>query len=66
MQYSVFSVRNSDRVLKNILSEVEMKYRKRFKKTDSILIFSLCQGCQKKIVRYGSAVHDIEDVIYFK
>lgn len=65
VQYSVFSVRNSDRVLRNILAEIEMKYKKKFKKTDSILIFRMCHGCQKKITRYGSATHDVEDVIYF-
>lgn len=65
MQYSVFSVRNSPRVLRNIIAEVDARYKKQFKDTDSIVIFSTCEGCNKKIVRYGSAKHEVEDVVYF-
>lgn len=64
VQYSVYSIRNSQRVLNNILTEIETKYKKSFNNTDHILIFSLCEACQKKIVRYGSASHEIEDVVY--
>jgi CRISPR-associated protein Cas2 len=65
MQYSVFVVQNSPRVLANILAEIDIRYKKLFKKTDSIVIFSMCLGCKRKIVRYGCAKHDIEDVVYF-
>lgn len=65
MQYSVFVVRNSPRVLRNILVEIESRYEKNFGETDSIVIFSICQGCDKKIVRYGCAQHEIENVVYF-
>ncbi len=65
MQYSVFLIRNSSRILQNILIEIELRYSKSFKKTDSIVIFSLCEGCKKKMHRYGCARHDMEDVVYF-
>lgn len=65
IQYSVFSVQNSPRVLRNIIAEIDLRYKKLFKDTDSIMIFSSCEGCKKKIVRYGAAKHDIEDVVYF-
>ncbi|OIO15734.1 CRISPR-associated endonuclease Cas2 [Candidatus Gottesmanbacteria bacterium CG11_big_fil_rev_8_21_14_0_20_37_11] len=65
MQYSVFSVHNSPRVLRNILTEIEAKYKKLFTKTDSIVIFPVCEGCRGKTIRYGSAHHDIENVVYF-
>lgn len=65
MQYSVFCIRNSPRVLRNILTEIDARYSKSFKKTDSIVIFSVCNGCKAKVIRYGSARHDIEDVVYF-
>lgn len=65
LQYSVFSVHNSPRVLRNIMTEVDIRYKKLFKDTDSIVIFSTCEGCNKKIVRYGCAKHEVEDVVYF-
>lgn len=66
MQYSVFSVHNSPRVLRNIIAEVDIRYKKQFKETDSIVIFSACEGCKKKVIRYGYAKHDVEDVVYFE
>ncbi|MFH1192612.1 MAG: CRISPR-associated endonuclease Cas2 [bacterium] len=60
IQYSVYEIRNSQRVLQNILDEVELKYKKLFKNTDSILIFRICEGCKKKIVRYGYAANEEE------
>lgn len=63
IQYSVFQLRESDRVLQNILLEVELKYKKSFTGADSIVIFQVCEGCKKKIKRYGYARHEGEDVI---
>ncbi len=65
MQYSVFSIRNSSRILRNITTEIDTRYSKSFKKTDSIVIFSVCLGCKGKIIRYGCAKHEIENVVYF-
>lgn len=65
MQYSVFFVRNSPRVLRNVITEIDARYKKYFKKTDSIVIFRACVSCKEKIIRYGSATHDIENVVYF-
>ena len=50
IQYSVFQIKNSPRVLNNITSEIEMKYKKQFGNCDSILIFKICEGCDKKIM----------------
>jgi len=64
VQYSVYRIRNSQRVLNIILTEIAHNYEKKFEDTDSIYIFSVCQSCLKKIKRYGSARHEEEDVIY--
>ena len=66
LQYSVYEIRHSPRVLQNVLSEIELKYKKQFKNTDSIIITPLCEACQKKIVRYGYAVNEEKDVIVFR
>ena len=65
IQYSVYEIRNSQRVLKNILDEVELKYKKLFKGSDSILIFRICDGCKKKIVRYGYAANEEAEIVFF-
>lgn len=65
MQYSVFVVRNSPRVLRNITAEISSRYKKLFKDTDSIVIFPVCGTCKGKLIRYGSARHELEDVVYF-
>ncbi len=66
IQYSVFEVENSPRVLTNILKEIELVYKKKFENTDSILIFPVCEGCQKKAIRYGYAVNEEKDVVVFQ
>lgn len=65
MQYSVFSVRNSPRTLRNILSEIDSRHKKLFGKTDSIVLFPVCETCRSKMIRYGCAKHEEEDVVYF-
>lgn len=61
LQYSLYQIRNSDRALANILTKIENYFSKYFKETDSILIFNLTQNC--KIIKYGYASHDEEDLI---
>jgi len=63
IQYSVFQIKDSSRVLKNILVEVELKYKKHFTGSDSVVIFQVCQGCQQKIKRYGYAKREEGDLI---
>ncbi len=66
IQYSVYRIKNSQRVLRLILAEIDKKYAQKFDKTDSILIFYLCASCIKKIKKYGSASHEEKDVIYLE
>jgi len=65
IQYSVFEIRNSDRVLRNLLDEIELKYRKQFTGADSILIFQICEGCKKKTLRYGYAENEEKEIVVF-
>lgn len=65
MQYSVFEVRNSPRVIQNILTQVDVSFKKKFAQTDSVVLFSVCEGCKKRIKRFGAAVHDVEKVVMF-
>lgn len=66
IQYSVFEIRNSKRVLNNIQTEVEAVYEPHFTKEDGILILSLCESCKKKVKRYGYASNEEEEVVVFE
>lgn len=63
VQYSVFHIRNSQRVLACVLSEINQKYSKKISNTDHVLVFQVCEQCAKKIHRFGSATHEEEDVV---
>ena len=66
IQYSVYEIKHSQRVLQNILTEIELKYRKGFSGSDSVLVFTLCEGCEKKIKRYGYAENEEQDIVVFE
>lgn len=66
LQYSVYEIKNSGRVLQLIINEIELKYKKKFTNADSILIFQTCEGCAKKIKRYGYALNDEKEVLIFE
>lgn len=53
IQYSVFELDNSERILNNIIADIENKYEKLFDQEDSIYIFQLSSNC--KVKRYGYA-----------
>lgn len=64
LQYSVFEIRNSTRILNNILTEIEHVYKKKFKGSDSIIIFPTCKTCDTKTIKYGYAKNDDCDIVF--
>lgn len=63
IQYSVFEIKNSQRILSLILVEIEKKYAPKFGETDSILIFPINTNCVSKIIRYGFPVEEEKELI---
>lgn len=61
LQYSVFEIRNSERVLDNITTQITNYFEKKFSQTDSVMIFDLSKQC--KITRFGYAKNDETDLI---
>ena len=61
LQYSIFEIKNSSRILDNIRAEIKNKFEKQFGEEDSVMIFLLSKQC--KIERYGYAKHDEEQLI---
>ena len=64
IQYSVFRIKNSPRVIDNIRSEIELKYKKSFSFGDSIFIFKICDGCDKKVMKYGHAGNEDLEILF--
>jgi len=62
LQYSVYEVNNTKRVLDNLTVRIENYYAKKFGGGDSILIFTTDE---KTTIKYGNAIHRDKDLIYF-
>lgn len=45
IQYSVFEIDNSQRMLHNIMQDIENKFMKRFDQSDSVYIFEMSPTC---------------------
>lgn len=61
LQYSLFEIENSDRILGNIAQDLENRFLKEFDEQDSVYIFKLSKTCE--IQRYGYAKHEESDII---
>jgi len=64
LQYSVFQITNSQRILENIKADVENKFSKLFDETDSIYIFTLSNTCD--IIKWGYASHEDDEMLIVK
>lgn len=63
VQYSVWQIENSPRVLRIVQTEIDHTFAKLFQKTDSVYIYRICEGCENKATKYGYAKHENEDVV---
>ena len=61
LQYSVYEITNSKRILSNIMAEITNRYEKKFAQTDSIIILQTSANC--KITKWGYAKNDENDII---
>lgn len=62
LQYSVYEVNNTDRVLNNLKVMIEDSFAKYFGGADSVIIFDV-NGV--KLQKYGNAIHRDVDIVYF-
>lgn len=62
LQYSVYEVNNTDRILNNLKVLIEELFAKKFKGGDSVIIFD---ASAVKLKKYGNAIHRDTDVVYF-
>ena len=61
LQYSIFEIRNSSRILNIVLAEIEGEFEPKFEQTDSVIIFNMSKQC--KMTKYGYAKNDDDDLI---
>lgn len=61
IQYSVFEITNSKRMLDNVMCEIKNNFEKRFEQTDSVIIIQTSENC--KITRFGYAKNEESDII---
>ena len=64
IQYSVYTIENSERILKNIITDINNKFIKMFDQSDSVYIFKLTDGCQ--VHKFGYASNEDEPLLIVK
>lgn len=62
LQYSVYEVNNTDRIINNLIVIIEETFAKKFDGGDSVIIFDV-SGI--KLKKYGNAIHRDKDIVYF-
>jgi CRISPR-associated protein Cas2 len=61
LQYSVYEIENSDRILNNIVTDLNNKWVKQFDQTDSVYIFQINNSSH--ILKYGYARNEDAELI---
>lgn len=61
LQYSIFEIKNSQRILKLVIAEIEDSFKSEFDQEDSIIIMNLSKQC--KLTKFGYATNDDEELI---
>lgn len=64
LQYSVYEIENSPRILNNILADLNNKWLKEFDQTDSVYVFKMSTSCE--IIKYGYSKNEDEDLLIVK
>jgi len=63
LQYSVYEIQNSKRVLEIVQDEIKNRFEKRFNQGDSVLIFKIT--AENQILRFGYAKNDETDLLMY-
>jgi CRISPR-associated protein Cas2 len=61
IQYSVYEIDNSDRILNNIICDIENTFLSEFSEADSVMILKLSNTC--KVVKMGFPEHEDLDLM---
>ena len=63
LQYSVFEITNSDRILNNIRTEIRNAFEPEFSQSDSVLMVRIPDNAITE--RFGYAANEESDLLFF-
>lgn len=61
LQFSVYEVNNTRRVIENIKIEITEKYAKLFSPANCVVIF---EASTQNVMKFGNAVHRDQEIVY--
>ncbi len=61
LQLSVYELKNSERILNNLLAKIQKYFGKKFSQYDSVYIFKMSNTCET--IKYGYAKNEDTDLI---
>lgn len=64
LQYSLYEIDNSERILNNIITDINNIFAKSFEQTDSVYIFKLNNNCL--VHRFGYARNEEAEIVVVK
>lgn len=64
LQYSVYEIENSDKILNNIITDIKNKFAKKFDQCDSVYIFKMSESC--RVEKFGYAKNEDSDLLIVK
>ncbi len=64
LQYSVFEIKNSKRILNAVIAEIKHRYKKQFTGSDSVMIIQLSDTSRDKILKFGYAKNMDDDILF--
>lgn len=64
LQYSVFQIKHSEKILNNIVTEIQKRYEKEFTGADSVIIFNIPEHAENKIIKFGYAEELDRDILF--
>jgi CRISPR-associated protein Cas2 len=64
LQYSVFEIKNSQRMIENIKTEIEHNFCKAFSQGDSVLVHDIPDNAN--VLRFGYPVNEETDLLIFE
>lgn len=64
LQYSVFQIKHSEKILNNIIIEIQKRYEKNFSGADSVMIFQIPEHANTKTIKFGYAEDMDSDILF--
>ncbi len=65
LQYSLFQIKHSEKILNNIIAEIKTRYEKEFTGADSVILFKIPENSHAKTIKFGYAKDMDSDVLFF-